>query len=75
MLLYVNAISMFYMEDATKAAIDVKAKLSEVYMMINPGPAHQILGIEIHRKETVLASALATAISLGQKAIITMILK
>jgi len=71
MLLYVDDISMFYPEDATKAEIEVKARVSEKYKITNPGPAHQFLGIEIHREE----NGTSTGISLGQKAFITTILK
>jgi len=68
-LLYVDDISMPYPEAAAKAAIKVKAKLSEKYMITNLGPAHQFLGIEIYR------DAIGTRISLGQKAYITTILR
>jgi len=70
-LLYVDDISMMYArtESASKAAIEVKAKLSEKYKITNLGPARQFLGIEIHRDEN------GTGISLGQKAFITTILK
>jgi len=47
-LLYVDDISMSYPEAATKAAIEVKAKLSEKFKITNLGPACQFLGIEIH---------------------------
>jgi len=60
-------------EDATKAVIEVKARLSEKYMISNLGPARQFLGIEIHREEN--GTITGTAISLGQKAFITPILK
>jgi len=56
-------------ESATKAVIEVKAKLSEKYKITNLGPARQFLGIEIHHDEN------GTGISLGQKAYITTILK
>jgi len=56
-------------ESATKAAIEVKAKLSEKCKITNLGPARQFFGIEIHRDEN------GTGISLGQKAFITTILK
>jgi hypothetical protein len=59
-LLYVDDISMSYLEAAAKAAMEVKAKLSEKYMIINLGPARQLLGIEIHRD--------GTGVSSGQKA-------
>jgi len=49
MLLYVDYISMMYPEDATKAAIEVKARLSEQYKITNLGPACQFLGIENDR--------------------------
>ena len=51
MLLYVDNISMLYPQDATKAVIEVKARLSEKYMITNLGLAHQFLGIEYHREE------------------------
>jgi len=66
-LLYIDDISMSSAEAATKAAIEVKAKLSEKYKITNLGPARQFLDIEIHRDDT--------GISLGQKAYITTILK
>ena len=66
-LLYLDDISMSYPEAATKAAIEVKVKLSEKYKITNLGPARQFLGIEIHCD--------GTGISLGQKAYITTILR
>jgi hypothetical protein len=57
---------MSYSEAATKAAIEVKGKLSEKYMITNLGPARQSLSIEIHCEDT--------GISLGQKVYITTIL-
>jgi hypothetical protein len=60
---------MSYPEAATKAAIEVKAKLSEKYKILNLSPACHFLGIEIYRDE------IGTGISLGQKAYITTILK
>jgi hypothetical protein len=51
-LLYVHDISMSYPEAATKAAIEVKAKLSEKYKITNLGTACQLLGIEIHCEDT-----------------------
>jgi hypothetical protein len=71
--LYVDDISMLYPEDATKAAIKVKARLLEKYKITNLGPARQFLVIEIHREED--GTGTGTAISLGQKAFITTILK
>ena len=71
MLLYVADISMLYPRDATKAAIEVKARLSEQYKITNLGEARQFLGIEIYCEE----NGTGTGISLGQKAFITMILK
>jgi len=64
MLLYVDDISMMYPKDATKAAIEVKARLSEKYKITNLGPASQSLGIDIHRNE----NGTGTVISLGQTA-------
>jgi len=66
-LLYVDDISMSYLEAATNAAIEVKTKLSKKYKITNLGPAHQFLGIEIHRNDT--------RIILGQKAYIATILR
>jgi len=66
-LLYVDDISMSYPEAAAKAAIEVKAKLSEKYKITNLGPARQFLSIEIHRN--------STGVSLGQKAYIITILR
>jgi len=66
-LLYVEDMSMSYPEAATKAAIEVKAKLSEKYKITNLGPARQFLGIEILHDDT--------GITLGQKAYVTTILK
>jgi hypothetical protein len=68
-LLYVDDISMSCPEAATKAAIQVKAILSDKYKIKNLGPARQFLGIEIYRHE------IGTGISLGQKAYITTILR
>jgi len=68
-LLYVDNISMSYPQAATKAAIEVKAKLSEKYKITNFGPARQFLGIEIYRDKN------GTGISLSQKAYMTTILK
>jgi len=68
-LLYVDDISMSYPQAAAKAAIEVKAKLSEKYKITNLGLAREFLGIEIYRHEN------DTGIRLGQKAYITTILK
>jgi len=65
-LLYVDDISMSYLEAAAKAVIEVKAKLSEKYKISNLGPACQFLGIEIHCDGT----GDGTGVSLGQKAYI-----
>jgi hypothetical protein len=65
LLMYVDDISNLYPESTAKAAIEVKAKLSEKYKIMNIGPARHFLGIEIHRD--------GTGISLGQKAYITTI--
>jgi len=43
---------MLYPETATKAKIEMKAKLSEKYMITNLSPACQFLGIEIHCEDT-----------------------
>jgi hypothetical protein len=66
-LLYVDDINMSYLEAAAKAAIEVKAKLSQKYKITNLGPARQFLSIEIHRD--------GTGVSLSQKAYITTILR
>jgi len=71
MLLYIHDIPMLYSEDATKAAIEVKARLSEKYKITILCPACQFLGIEIHREE----NGTGTGISLGQMAFINTILK
>jgi hypothetical protein len=75
MLLYVDDVSMLYPEDATKAAIEVKARLSEKYKITNLGPARQFLGIKIHCEENSTSTGPSTTISLGQKTFITTILK
>jgi len=51
MLWYIDNISMLYAKDATKAAIEVKARLSEKFKITNLGPSRQFLGIEIHHEE------------------------
>jgi hypothetical protein len=66
-VLYVDDISMSYLDSATKAAIKVKAKLSEKYMITNLDPPRQFLGIEILQDNT--------GISLSQKANIATILR
>jgi hypothetical protein len=63
----VDDIFMSYPEAATKAAIEVKGKLSEKYMITNLIPARQFLGIEIHCEDT--------GISFGQKVYITTIIR
>ena len=45
---------MSYLEAATKAAIEVKGKLSEKHKIRNLGPACQFLGIEIHCDDTAI---------------------
>jgi len=57
---------MSYQEAAAKAAIEVKAKLSETCNITNLGPARQFLSIEIHHD--------CTKVSLSQRAYITTIL-
>jgi len=54
-------------ESASKAVIEVKAKLSEKYKITNLSAARQFLGIEIHHDDH--------GISFGQLAFITTILK
>jgi hypothetical protein len=66
-LQYVDDISMSLPEAATKAAIEVKAKISEKYKITNLGPAYQFLSIEINRN--------GTRVSLGEKGYITTILR
>jgi len=65
--LYVDDISMSYLEAATKAAIEVKAKLSEKYKIMKLGLEHQFLAIEIHPDDT--------GISLSQTVYIATILR
>jgi hypothetical protein len=62
MLLYVGNMSMLYPKESTKAAIEVKARLSEKYKFTKFTPARQFLRIRIHPTEN------GTGISLGQKA-------
>ena len=68
-LLFIDDISMMYArtESATKAVIEVKAKLPDKYRITNLGQARQFLHIEIHYDDH--------SISLGQKAFITTIPK
>jgi hypothetical protein len=68
LLLYVDDISMLYLrtEAETKAAIEVKAKLSQKCKITDLGPARQFLDIEIHHD--------GTSTSLGWKAFINTIL-
>ena len=68
-LLYLDDIAMSIPESAARAAIEVKAKLSEKNKITNRGPARQFLSIEIYRDKS------GTGISLGQKAFITIILR
>jgi hypothetical protein len=77
MLWFVDDNSMLYPEDTTKAAIEVKARVSEKYKITNPGPARQFLVFEIHHAEngTSTGTSTGTNISLAQNAFITMILK
>jgi len=62
---------MSYPEAATKAAIEVKAKLSEKYKITNLSPARKFVGIEIHCDGT----GDGTRVSLRQKAFIITILR
>jgi hypothetical protein len=48
MVLYVDDISMLYPEHATKASIQVKARLCKKYKITNLGLAPQFLGTKIH---------------------------
>ena len=66
-LLSFDDISMSFPEAATKAVIEVKAKLSEEYKIKNLGPARQFLVIEIHRN--------GNGVSLRQKSYITTIFR
>jgi len=65
--LYVDDISMSYLEAATKALIEVNVKLSEMYNITNLGPVCQFVGIEISRDDN--------GISIDQKAYIATILR
>jgi len=69
MLLYINNISMLNLEDATKAALSVTARLSEKCMITNLSTEWQFLSIKMHRDEN------GTGIRLGQQAITTKIVK
>jgi len=60
---------MSHPQAAAKAAIDVKANLSEKYKITNLGQESQFLGMKTYRDEN------GSGISLGQKAYITTILK
>jgi hypothetical protein len=62
---------MVYPKDATKAAIDVKARLSQKYRITTLRPPHQFLGIEIHHQERETG----TGINRGHYAVITTIFK
>jgi len=66
-LLYVDDISVSYLEDPANATIEVKAKFSQKYKIKNLCPARQFLGIEIHRDDT--------AVPLSHKAYVTSILR
>ena len=66
-LLYVDDISMSYLEAAAKAATEVKAKLSEKYKITNLRPARQFFGFEIRHDDP--------GISRGQKAYIASVLR
>jgi hypothetical protein len=65
LLVYVNNISMLNlrMEVGTKAGIEVKAKLSEKYKIMDLGPARQFVGIEIHCDSTSTSLSLMTCIN------------
>jgi hypothetical protein len=51
MLLYVNDLSMLYPDDATKAAIEGRARLTEKYKVTNLGLAGPFLKIKIRREK------------------------
>jgi len=71
MLLYLNDISMLYTKDATKAAIQFKARLSDRLKFTNLSLACEFLSIEIQFE----GNGTGTSICLGQKAFLTTILK
>jgi hypothetical protein len=71
LLLYVDDISMLYVEDTTNAEIEVEARVLEKYRIPNLGLTAQYFSIDIHHDE----SGTNTAIGLGQMALITTILK
>jgi hypothetical protein len=48
-LLYVDDILVFYAEEASEKALEVKQRLMLQYKMSNLGPAKQFLGLEIDR--------------------------
>jgi len=48
-LLYVNDILVFYAEEASEKALEVKQRLMLQYKMSNLRPANQFLGLEIDR--------------------------
>ena len=48
-LLYVKDILVFYAEEASEKALEVKQRLMLQYKMLNLGPAKQFLGLEIDR--------------------------
>jgi len=57
MLLYVDDISLLFPKEATKAAIEVKARISEKCNITNLGPARQFLGIKFTARTTEPAPA------------------
>jgi len=69
MLLYVGDNSMLQAEDATKAVLDLQARVLEKWKITNLGLPYQILGIGIHCEKY------GTEIRLGQKAFITTVHK
>jgi hypothetical protein len=66
---------MLYPEDTTKAAMEVKARLSKQLLITNLGPARQFLCIEIHPEEISTGTGTGITISLGQRTFIPTILK
>jgi len=70
-LLYVDDITILYPDDTTKAAVEVNARLSEMYEIINPNHPHEFLTIEIHSGQ----NGTNTGIGLGLKACIATMFK
>jgi hypothetical protein len=69
MVLFIDDISLLYPKDPIKAAINVKATVSERHKVSTLGPGRQFFGIEIHCEQN------RTSMKLGQMAFVTTILK